>query len=147
MRFIRSALARHRKRLNRALGKMGRPTGLEPATSGITSRRSNQLNYDRRRARGPSGGNMPASRFVSISRSSSSLLRRRQSSGPRVRSVRPRYLCGYRVTQLPCLTQGRQFKTVTVISATVFTDTAYKNRSTNYRILRQATIFLLYSPA
>ena len=26
---------------------MGRPTGLEPATSGTTNRRSNQLSYDR----------------------------------------------------------------------------------------------------
>ena len=27
--------------------KMGRSTGLEPATSGTTNRRSNQLSYDR----------------------------------------------------------------------------------------------------
>ncbi len=29
------------------LGTMGRPTGLEPATSGTTNRRSNQLSYGR----------------------------------------------------------------------------------------------------
>ncbi len=29
-----------------ALSKMAEPTGLEPATSDVTGRRSNQLNYD-----------------------------------------------------------------------------------------------------
>ena len=29
------------------LGEMARETGLEPATSGVTGRRSNQLNYSR----------------------------------------------------------------------------------------------------
>src|SRR3546814_3888808 len=33
------------------LGEVGRPTGLEPATSGTTNRCSNQLNYDRRMPR------------------------------------------------------------------------------------------------
>gem|GEM_PF-4746368 len=28
------------------LGKVAEPTGLEPATSDVTGRRSNQLNYD-----------------------------------------------------------------------------------------------------
>src|SRR3546814_406169 len=32
-------------------GEVGRPTGLEPATSGTTNRCSNQLNYDRRMPR------------------------------------------------------------------------------------------------
>src|SRR3954467_11340995 len=45
-------------------GIMGRPTGLEPATSGITSRRSNQLNYDRRRTRAPSGTDRCRSRLT-----------------------------------------------------------------------------------
>lgn len=33
-----------------ALPKMAEPTGLEPATSDVTGRRSNQLNYDSAKA-------------------------------------------------------------------------------------------------
>jgi hypothetical protein len=32
---------------------MARETGLEPATSGVTGRRSNQLSYSRNRKRAP----------------------------------------------------------------------------------------------
>ena len=34
------------KSLAMLLGKVAEPTGLEPATSDVTGRRSNQLNYD-----------------------------------------------------------------------------------------------------
>ena len=41
--------------------RMGRPTGLEPATPGTTNRCSNQLSYDRHRARRiPSGRTVPS---------------------------------------------------------------------------------------
>jgi hypothetical protein len=40
---------------------MGRPTGLEPATLGTTNRCSNQLSYDRREGRSPSGARGPSS--------------------------------------------------------------------------------------
>src|SRR3546814_20795348 len=46
---------------------MGRPTGLEPATSGITSRRSNQLNYGRREREAPSGATAPTSSTTRLS--------------------------------------------------------------------------------
>src|SRR3546814_3397534 len=46
---------------------MGRPTGLEPATSGITSRRSNQLNYGCREREAPSGATAPTSSTTRLS--------------------------------------------------------------------------------
>ena len=41
-----------------ASGKMARLTGLEPATSGVTGRHSNQLSYNRAIARSPGRGGL-----------------------------------------------------------------------------------------
>ena len=41
-------------------GTLARVTGLEPATSGVTGRRSNQLSYTRNRGGAPSKASRPA---------------------------------------------------------------------------------------